>query len=564
MPERKTGSGKERAQPARKADKAKLKTADIDAIRERLTPSARNRGIREILEREEGALPQLEREKRQSIQAMRSDLKRFHGLKIPIRWFPWWRWNTPCSDKFGYLTSSRIRRQTQLRMNNSTRDLLEKLGDFMGDPARGEGPASTIPAGYTYFGQFVDHDVTLDVESEIDTIQSANNIHNMRSPMLDLDSVYGQGPAVDPFLYRFPASGPPSAVKFLIGSNQNFGVGGPGSGNGTGPMSLQLESDLPRAPSTNTALLGDPRNDENLIVSQLHHAVLKFHNAVVAGLVANNFGGDIFLEAKRIVTHHYQWAVFHDFLTRICGANAVNHALAQVKQKPGSTFRMPVEFAVGAYRFGHSMVREEYWINANLGDRPMSDVFAFIRNPLLPVFSNWVVDFNAFFETGFSVARFNHARRIDSVLAPALDLLPGFSGLMAILAKRNLLRGVALGLPSGQGVAQHYGIVPLSAAQLKQGLPAGEQTLLDAQGGLLRKKTPLWYYVLREASVLEGGNQLGPVGGRVVAETFARMLKRDSDSFINAAVPFTPTLASANPGTFTVADMMNFAGVTVP
>lgn len=564
MPDKRKGGNADIAGLTRKASLEKLKVAKVEAIRERLQPSARKRGIAEILKRKGAELPQLDREKRQSIQAMRIDLKRYHGIKIPLKWFPWWRWRTPCADKFGYLTSSKIRKMTRLKLNNTTRDLLDQLGDFMGDPSRGEGPASTIPAGYTYFGQFVDHDVTLDVESDIDKVQSANAIHNMRSPMLDLDSVYGQGPAVDPFLYRFPTSGPPSAIKLLIGTNQNFGVGGPGSGNGTGPMTVQLGSDLPRAPSTNTALLGDPRNDENLIVSQLHHAVLKFHNAVVDGLVANNFSGDIFLEAKRIVTHHYQWAVFHDFLTRICGPGAVNDALASVKQKPGSAFRMPVEFAVGAYRFGHSMVREQYWLNANLRDKPMGDVFAFIRNPLLPVFSNWVIDFNAFFETGFQVAVFNHARQIDSVLAPALDLLPGFSGLMAILAKRNLLRGVALGLPSGQGVAKHYGIAPMSAAQLKQGLPAAEQALLDAQGGLLREKTPLWYYVLREAKVLEGGNRLGPVGARVVAETFARMLKRDADSFINAPTPFTPTLASANSGTFTVADLVNFAGVTVP
>lgn len=547
-----------------KVSASKLKVASLEKVRKQLQPLEKKEAIKKILDRNKGDLPQLEREEAQSIQAMRVDLKRYHGLKIPITWFPWWRRKSPCADKFGYLTSAKIRKATRLSPNATTRNLLEQLGQFMGDPSRGEGPASTIPAGFTYFGQFVDHDITLDVSSDINGFQSANNINNMRSPMLDLDSVYGQGPAVDPYLYQFPNSGPPSAVKLLIGTNQNVGVGGPGSGDGTGPMAVQLNSDLPRAPTTNTALLGDPRNDENLIVSQLHHAVLKFHNAVVDSLVSAGFTGDVFLEAKKIVTHHYQWAVVHDFLTRICGASAVNDALTNVTQNIGSGFRMPVEFAVGAYRFGHSMVREEYWLNAALRDRSMGEVFSFIRNPLLPVFSNWVIDFNAFFETGFNVAKFNHARQIDSVLAPALDMLPGFSGLMAILASRNLLRGVALGLPSGQGVAKHYGLAPLTDAQLKQGLPAAEQALLDSNSGLLLKKTPLWYYVLREAKVKEGGNQLGLVGGRIVAETFARMLKRDENSYLNASPAFTPTLASANPGTFTVADMMNFSGVTVP
>ncbi len=292
--------------------------------------------------------------------------------------------------------------------------------------------------------------------------------------------------------------------------------------------------------------------------------MLKFHNQVVDGLVAAGFAGDIFLEAKRIVTHHYQWAVVEDFLKRICGAAAVNAAMAGVTAAKGSPFAMPVEFAVAAYRFGHSMIRERYWVNAGLIDQPLSDIFAFARNPLLPVLSNWMIDFNAFFDTGFFAAVNNKATKIDSVLAPGLDVLPGFAGMMAMLATRNLLRGLALGLPSGQGLAGHFGIAPMTAAQLKQGLPAGEATLLDSNGGILLSKTPLWYYVLREAAVIGSGEQLGPVGGRVVAETFVRMLKRDPDSYLNAVTPFTPSLPSAVAGQFTVADLVNFARVTVP
>ncbi|MBL8650505.1 MAG: hypothetical protein JNL35_08905 [Sphingopyxis sp.] len=529
-----------------------------------LSSASRVVAIETSLRQQKGTLPQIDREKQASALALRGNAKRFHGLKIPLRWFPWWRWRTPCSDKFGYMSSAATRKATKLPFDAATIALVEQLGDFMADATRGPGAASTIPAGFTYFGQFVDHDITLDVDSKLDVEQDATTIPNMRSPAVDLDAVYGQGPAVDAFLYQFPASGPPTAVRLLIGTNQNFGVGGPGGGDGTGPMNVQLNSDLPRAPTTNTALLGDPRNDENLIVSQLHHMMLKFHNKVIDGLVAAGFAGDIFVEAKRLVTHHYQWAVVHDFLRRICGQTAVDAAMASVTAAPGSAFAMPVEFSVAAYRFGHSMIREEYWLNAELRTKPMSDVFAFIRSPLLPVFSNWVVDFNAFFETGFNVAVFNNAHQIDSVLAPALDLLPGFSGMMAILAKRNLIRGMALGLPSGQGMAAQFGVAPLTAAELKQGLPAGEAALLDASGGLLLQKTPLWYYVLREAMVRGGGNQLGPVGARIVAETFVRMLKRDSDSYLNAAAPFTPTLNSAVPGDFTVADLANFSGVTVP
>jgi len=148
------------------------------------------------------------------------------------------------------------------------------------------------------------------------------------------------------------------------------------------------------------------------------------------------------------------------------------------------------------------------------------------------------------------------------VLANGLEGIPGGSGIMAILAARNLRRGLALGLPSGQGAARALRLTPLTTEQLTSGLPPDEVALLNSNSGLLLSKTPLWYYVLREAMVTQNGNQLGPLGGRIVAETFVRMLKRDVDSFIN--VPhFTPSLPSSVPGTFMIADLLEFAGVLV-
>lgn len=174
------------------------------------------------------------------------------------------------------------------------------------------------------------------------------------------------------------------------------------------------------------------------------------------------------------------------------------------------------------------------------------------------------MDFNAFFDTGITVPVNNKARKIDSVLANGLESLPGFSGMMQVLAQRNLRRGLALGLPSGQGVAKFFNVPTLTAAELQQGLPANEVAILTANGGLLLKRTPLWYYVLREAVVANGGDRLGPVGARIVAETFVRILKRDASSYLNLPGGFTPSLPSATPGTFTFADLVNFAGVTQP
>lgn len=508
---------------------------------------------------------------RESTPALKEEVKRFHGAKASLAWFPLWLTDSTCGDHFGYLSTSPIRKKSKLSFTNAHVDLMNQLGAIMGDAGREPPPLpppvenSLTPAGFTYFGQFVDHDITLDISSSLDSPTDANTVPNMRSPSLDLDSVYGRGPVLEPYLYDFPAGGPPTAIKLKLGSNSPIGPGGPAGPSATpAGMVQKSDFDVPRIPGTQTAVIGDPRNDENLIVTQFHHAMLRFHNKVVDMLVAVPFAGDIFVEAKKIVRHHYQWAVVHDFLERICGPAAVSAALSGVTAPIGSSFRMPVEFSVAAYRFGHSMIRDQYWVNFNFPNATLGQVFAFARMPNLPVFSNWVVDFNAFFDTGVPVPVHNKIRPIDSVLANGLESLPGFSGMMAELASRNLRRGLALGLPSGQGMAEQFGIASLTGAQIKAGLPANEVALLDMAGKTLLKKTPLWYYVLREAAVLEGGKRLGPVGARIVAETFIRILKRDGDSYLNAPGTFIPFLPSDTPSTFKVADLIKFAGVHLP
>jgi Animal haem peroxidase len=510
-----------------------------------------------------------------SLLALAPPVKRFHGMKTPILWFPGSLLTSACADKFGYMFSAAIRNASKLPFDATHQALLTQLGNLMGDPNRDSGSDSIIPAGYTYFGQFVDHDITFDVTSTIDAPQDARTITNMRTPALELDSVYGRGPALDPYLYDFPtAAMPPTAVKMQLGRNRNVGTGGPP--NAANAPAVPTTFDVPRvlngtdttvtaADSTFTAIIGDPRNDENVIVSQLHHAMLKFHNQVVDLLVTAAFPGDIFAEVKKIVTQHYQWCVVHDFLPRICGATAVNNAIATVNAPIGSPFRMPVEFAVAAYRFGHSMIRNGYILNSSLppSASTLKGIFDFIRVPLLPLFSNWAVDFNMFFNTAHPTgASFNNARRIDSVMANGLEAIPGGSGIMAVLASRNLRRGLAMGLPSGQAAATAFGITSLTPAQLTTGLPAGEIALLNANGGILLTKTPLWYYILREAMVLKNGDELGPLGARIVAETFVRMLKRDGASFMNVS-GFAPSLPSSVSGTFTISDMLDFAGVLV-
>lgn len=503
----------------------------------------------------------------QSIEMLKPSQRSLHGSKFSLLYFPGSVRRSPCADMFGYMSKASTRNATKLPYTAANRALLEALGVAMAAPGRDAPVAdSPIDAGFTYVGQFVDHDITLDVSSSLDTPTDANKIHNMRSPRLDLDSVYGRGPALEPYLYDMPGPGVnPTAIKMQLGTNSNVGPGGPGGPAGAGGMVVHNDRDLPRLIGPeHTAIIGDPRNNENLIISQFHHAMLEFHNSVVDSLIATGFTGDIFIEAQRIVRHHYQWAVVNDFLAKVCGVGAVTSAIATVSAPIDSPFRMPVEFAVAAYRYGHSQIRDQYWYNHNFVNASLGEIFQFSRDPLLPVFSNWVIDFNAFFQTGVPVPVFNKARKIDTGIANGLASLPGASGMLAQLAARNLVRGMALGLPSGQGMATELGVTPLTAAQLTQGLPPDELNALQDGGGVLLDKTPLWYYVLREAAVLNNGNQLGPVGGRIVAETFVRMLKRDNESYLNEPVVFTPFLPSAIFADFTFADLIAFSGMNLP
>src|SRR5690242_20332729 len=121
------------------------------------------------------------------------------------------------------------------------------------------------------------------------------------------------------------------------------------------------------------------------------------------------------------------------------------------------------------------------------------------------------------------------------------------------LASRNLMRHVNFGIPSGQAIAQTMGIQALTAQQLAELAPFG-----------MDHSTPLWYYILKEAEVLENGLRLGAVGSRIVGEVFIGVLQADQNSFLVAEKNFAPTLPSAQAGDFKITDLLNFAGVVHP
>ena len=424
------------------------------------------------------------------------------------------------------------------------------------DPAKSAGNPDnpTMTAGFTFLGQFVDHDMTFDPTSSLARQQDPEAIRNFRIPALDLDNVYGGGPVASPHLYDAAVDG----GRTTLLTEEIPGSDAVSVGNAT-------RLDVPRN-SQLTALIGDPRNDENLVVSQFHLALLRFHNHVVAD-VRTELGpgytdGEIFAEAQRVVRWHYQWLVIHEFLVRTVGGQLVDDVLHSGPKhfKWRNAPYIPVEFSVAAYRFGHSQVRPSY--RANFGTSATDTTqqfFALIFDPAAPDpddpddlrggrrAARRFIDWQTFFDFGDGRARPN--KTIDTKLStPLFDLLGQPPGQDTSLATRNLLRNLTMKVPSGQRVAK---------AMNEPVLPAAD--LADLEDFHLEKRTPLWFYVLREAEVMANGERLGPVGGRIVAEVIIGLIRGDLQSYLRQEPDWTPTYGTG--GSFSTVDLLRTADV---
>jgi hypothetical protein len=419
------------------------------------------------------------------------------------------------------------------------------------EPGGGLGPDNpAIPAGFTYLGQFIDHDVTFDPTSSLQQIADPDALVDFRTPRLDLDSIYGAGPADQPYLYD--ASGSKLLVEFI--------------GDGT------AEPDLARN-AAGRALIGDPRNDVNLIVSQLHVLFCRAHNKLIDLLLAAGTPGEAaFGAARRELTWAYQRIVLDDYLPTVAGANVVN----DVFRRDGNAYSaasatplnasipqirrlfyhwrnnpfMPVEFSGAVFRFGHSQIRPEYLLNKPLGPKPLfgadvnDSLLGFRRRP-----AGWTIDWPLFFVVAGSGPQ--SSRRIDTnIVDPMLNLPGAVAADPSSVAARNLLRGCTYQLPCGQDIARAMGLPPLTA---------------DAIAGTgatppLTELTPLWYYMLAEAETTENGEHLGPVGGRILTEVLAGLIDGDRNSFLNVDPHWRPThIPLATENVVTMADLVSFA-----
>lgn len=402
-------------------------------------------------------------------------------------------------------------------------------------------------AGSTFIGQFLDHDVTRDAGSTLGRPTSLRRSTNLRSARFDLDTVYGGGPLASPDLYESD-----DPILFRVESGGQF-------------------EDLPRNAS-GQAIIGDPRNDENLIIAGLQVAFLKFHNAVVERTRATTDLDDdgVFAEAKRTVTWHYQWLILRQFLPQFIGPTMVNEILTGGRRfyTPNAP-QIPVEFQTSAYRFGHSMIRPSYRANlagdngeaffgmvfdpSQFGQPDPEDMSGGHRAPRR--FIGW----QTFFDFGDGEVKPN--KTIDTHISTPLFQLPmgtidtarGEPIGPTSLATRNLLRHITWRIASGENVAQAVGAAPLTEGDLSD---------IGAVAPRLIGATPLWLYILREAQLMHEGRHLGTVGGRIVGEVFIGLLEMDPNSILNAGRGWRPTLPSRRgAGEFAMADLLTVAGV---
>lgn len=460
---------------------------------------------------------------------------------------------------FGYMFEEQARTPTcLLPVSDRTQEALLQLGDAMGEPESGPAQHSDIPAVHTYLGQFIDHDVTArtDRETEVSQIAMADgsplpiiplsptdvvtHMTNGRRPQLDLDSVYGDGPGL---ISPTPPAGGTTEAQALYAHDMKMKIQNDGT-----------VFDLPR--DGRTALIADMRNDENLNVSQLHASFLALHNKVMDRFLTKNPDPIVAcIKARRLVCWVYQYVVVNDYLMQVCDRNVVRDVMLNGPRFFGpltgaQRLFMPLEFSVAGFRFGHSMVRASYTIRSGV-ELEIGDILgvgleregsADLLEPNgsgFQVKPDRVVDWSNFVKFAETDTP-QMARQIDPLLARGLFDLPFEessppNSMFRHLAKRNLLRGYVLSIPTGQGVAQGMGILPLTETELFDG-ESGD--IVGAiQYGHFENQTPLWYYVLREAKVQKGGNSLGAIGSRLVAETLIGFVKHDPNSYLNFTFP---------------------------
>jgi len=450
------------------------------------------------------------------------------------------------------------------KLDNEIVAELLALATTINEKKDGAGSDSDIPAGYTYLGQFIAHEVTFDKTEE--PLDSNGAQDDFRSPQIDLDSLYGRGPE-DPEHSRFYQDGARLKVGETIAGSD---------------VRKTFFNDLPRegfgSERMGKALIPDSRNDENLAIAQTHLAFIRFHNKVVDAVHLRGVPADeLFATAKKEVVQHFQWIILKDFLPKLLHKQAAEVLETGdpkfFKVDPEFGVCMPLEFSVAAFRFGHSMVRDKYDWNfiQNSGNgraATMNNLFGFTgfsgnlqNKPRLE--SDWIIDWRRFYDltdVGYpdDDRSSNKARKIDTSFSLRIEKIKGYPHVtkdpahQSIVA-RNLLRGHACHLHSGEYIAERLGIKQQDRLTKEQ---------IGIESPHLTGNTPLWYYILKEAECNDG--KLGPVASCIIAQTLVGLIQQSEHSILkeeNWKPKYGPRVDQEE---FEMADLLVFAEVVDP
>lgn len=392
--------------------------------------------------------------------------------------------------------------------------------------------------GFTYFGQFIAHDLSHDATPLDGPYNEPEHTPNFRTPSFDLDHVYGNGPEGSPYLFE----GEEGAETFKIGLTTPTGY----------------ERDLPI--QHGRVLIGDlqdTRNLDNLVLRQLHVLFLKFHNETVRQLEENAeldafsrdlSEGSLFQRARRLVRWHYQWIIRHDYLPRILHNDSWKHLNQRSAVRLEKGFAVPIEFSLAAFRFGHSMVRNAYRLNCRKKRVVITDLMQLGQSDA-PIHDDYLLEWGTFFDGLPASGPQASSSFIDTSLTAAMHGLSAETIRIANrsetidpsnLPVRTLLRGARAGLPSGQDIAgtlvadRRIGADDvLAVSELTRDTTDQSGTTLHEQG--LENRTPLFYYILKEAELKAEGLTLGPVGSHIVGETILRALEYDPEGYMAVA-----------------------------
>ena len=429
------------------------------------------------------------------------------------------------------------RRFPHLSAHHPPDELLEHLGEPDGPMSERKSlwaddsyDSPNLKAGYTFFAQFLFHDLTYEIVRRLSTERSPNTVEGGPAS-LRLHTLYGPGPEMAPHLYAFYDKG------YFSGRLLDAPAG--------------TKQDPPRN-RQGRALIADPRNDENVVLAQFHLGMVRFHNAVVEQLAnSGDSGTPLFNQAQRQVRWHYQWAIVNDFLPQLVGEAQVEAALERNGAPHDAPGGVPLEVAQGVLRYIYSQVRLQYQINgdANVALLPANDNDdTLLRHRSQSIPSRLMVDWSRFFDLDAGPTQ--PSKLIDTKITPAfldLPLVEDPRPARRSVAVRFFLQGKRAGLPSGEDVARALGepaTLPNTSALRKLGL----------------KETPLLYYVLAEAEHQfqdTNEDQLGPVASRLLADTLIGRLRRDPQSYLNAHPDFTPDAAfTGEDGSFGVGQLV--------